>query len=94
MQKLLLLLPLLIAAKCSDLPYPPPMSELCGSSIDGSFLLCNDPRLSKESQNYSRLLKQGDLCTNADDFEKLKEDNINLRFKLYKLEKTCKPNPN
>lgn len=86
---LLVLSPLLIAAKC-DLPYPPPAAELCGSSVDGSFLLCNDPRLQENDQNYSRALMKGDFCTNADDFSALQKHDIELRQKIAKLEKTCK----
>lgn len=92
MKRLLpLLLPLILAAKCTDLPYPPPPVELCGISVSLNDLICNDPRLPVESQNYKRAPKVGDLCTNADDFELIKKDNIELRTKLYKLEKTCKP---
>lgn len=86
---LLLLSLLLIAAKC-DLPHPPPPSELCGSDLAGSMLLCNDPRLEETKQNYSRSLQKGDICTNADDFKSLQKDNIDLRTKLAKFEKTCK----
>lgn len=82
------MLPLIVAAKC-DLPYPPPATELCGISLSLDDLICNDTRLSKETQNYKRSPKVGDLCTNADDLELLKKDNIELRTKIYKLEKTC-----
>lgn len=85
---LLLLLPLILAAKC-DLPHPPPPTELCGISTNLDDLICNDPRLSKEAQNYKRSPKIGDVCTNADDLELLKKDNVDLRTKLYKYEKTC-----
>lgn len=97
MRKLMLILlvlsPLLTTeAKASGarLPNPPPPMELCGSSLDGDFLFCNDPRLQEADQNYKRALMKGDLCTNSDDYKELEKHDIELRQKIAKLEKNCK----
>jgi len=79
-----------MAAKCSDLPHPPPLTELCGISVSLNDLICTDPRLPVESQNYRRSPKVGDICTNGDDLSILRQYNIDLRTQLYKYEKKCK----
>lgn len=67
---------------------PPPKTELCGISTNLDDLICNDTRLPLGAQDYRRSMKVGDLCTNADDFEALKKNNIAIRQKLYECMKS------
>lgn len=80
--RFLLLLAILTISSCKN--YKPPKVELCGVTQDGD-LACNDPRL--DNSDYFRIPEVGDLCTNANDYEKMRSYCINLRTKLIKCER-------
>ena len=100
LRRIKILLPLFLTlitaetrASGARLPHPAPPTELCGGAIDApqsAELICNDPRLGAEKENYKRLLMKGDLCTNPDDFKTLQTYVLELRTKLAKYEKSCK----
>lgn len=78
---------LLSSSKCSF--REPPSTELCGALNDyGTMMFCTDPRV--EPNEYERELLRGDICTNADDYGKLKVYCERLRTDLKKCERKRK----
>ena len=74
---------LLSSSKCSF--RPPPETELCGALNDFDVrMFCTDPRTGAE---YERDLIRGDVCTNADDYARLKVYCERLRTDLKKCKR-------
>jgi hypothetical protein len=65
--------------------HTPPKAELCGYHEETKVVTCNDPRRTPES--YDRLLKNGDLCSAPESFERVKSYCGELRSKLIKCER-------
>lgn len=84
LKQVLMICIILFTNSCSDLPYPPPVVELCASNFALDGLECRDDRISSEV--YSRSYKKGDICTNGDDFKAIQIYNLDLRKKIYDLE--------
>ena len=78
------LIVLILISSCNQ--YKPPQVELCGVTGDGDAA-CNDQRLPDNQQNYFRPLNTGDLCTNPNDYEKMRTYCIDLRERLINCER-------
>lgn len=85
-----LILTLALASNCS-VKYAPPKVETCIHNEDLSAE-CNDLRLPKEEQSYSRTDMTNYICTNSDDYGQLYSYASNLREKLIKCESQLKSN--
>ena len=74
---------LLSSSKCTF--RAPPETELCGALADYDVrMFCTDPRTNDE---YERELMRGDICTNADDYARLKIYCEALRVDLKKCKR-------
>ena len=51
---------------CKDMPK----AELCAYHAESKSLVCNDPR--RDSEDYTRVLINGDLVTAPESFERVK----------------------
>jgi hypothetical protein len=71
---------------CSDLPYPPPATELCIIGYDK--LICKDTR--QDEYDYEKPITPTYICTNPDDYKSLQEYNLRLRQRIFDLERSCK----
>ena len=81
----LILFVTLIVSSCET--YAPPKSELCGVTKYKDFQ-CNDSRV--EPQDYDRVIRIGDVCTNPGDFKAMRFYCIDLRERLIKCERKNK----
>lgn len=76
----------LVFNSCSDLPYPPPKTELCIIGYDK--LICKDERASE--YDYEKPITPTYICTNPDDYKALTEYNLRLRQRIFELERSCR----
>jgi hypothetical protein len=83
-KNLLLLLTLVCLASCR-VKYAPPQVETCIHNEDSSAE-CNDLRLPKEQQSYTKYNLTNMICTNTDDYGALYSYASDLREKLIKCE--------
>lgn len=67
--------------------HKPPVTELCISKeTNNSILLCEDKKLPDNQREYERELSLGDVCSNGNDFVKLRDYCSDLRVKLIECE--------
>ena len=76
----------LILLFVSSCQHPPPLTELCLTGDDYK-LVCNDPRLPEEEQDYEREYTLDYVCTSPSDYNTLYDYVNRLREKL---KKRCK----
>lgn len=81
---LLLLLALLTSCK----KYKPPGVELCGYSELEDIGACDDPR--RDDNPYFRKIRNGDLFTSPESFERTKAYCATMRSKLIQCENKLK----
>ncbi len=93
-KRLLLLFVTSTLLSCKE--YKAPKVELCGVNPEGDAS-CNDQRRVEGSQDYTRSLGPGDLCTNASDFALARgwcaervTDLIKCEKNLKRLERRCR----
>jgi hypothetical protein len=87
MRQLILLAVLItLATGCDDLIKP---KEICVQSSTQN-MGCNDPRLEKEKQSYTRPIKTGDICTNSDDYFESEKEIIAVIKELKKVKADLK----
>ena len=87
-KSLLLLLPLLLANKCTP-PYEPPKSELCIHNNSNSAE-CADLRKPSEEQQYHNENLVNYICTNPDDYRQAYNYCMDLRQKLIECKSKVK----
>ena len=80
------LLLILIVFSFSCKRHKPPKVALCGWAEKDKVLSCNDQRLPKGQNTIYRPMKNGDLCTNPQDFKTFRSYVVDLRSKLIKCE--------
>lgn len=78
---------LLLSLTSCKVPYAPPKSELCITSYIGNepTFACNDAR--RDEPDYDLPYTENYICTNADDYEKIKLYCLDLRERLIKCER-------
>ena len=75
----------LITTSCKK--YTPPEVETCISrETNSDILICDDPRLPDNQRQYDRPIDLGDICTNGNDYSKLKDYCADMRVKLIECE--------
>lgn len=75
----------LIITSCKK--YKPPETEVCISKETNSdILICDDKRLPDNQRQYERPIELGDICTNGNDYARLRDYCGGLREKLIACE--------
>lgn len=80
-----LLLCLTIISSCRR--YKPPEVELCISKeTNDTILICNNPALPDNQREYERNISLGDIVTNGNDYQRMRDYCGGLREKLIECE--------